>query len=163
MATNVNSHFRMMNSGFGKHSFRRCERVVRTSAGRTRTGLATSTSRDATRSTPVPVPVVKDWVRGVEAASSSSRAASSGDVAPPFRQSRSLRLLQAESRKLGERRLVAFISAVAFLTLAWYGQDLLTQLGRITRLPIEELDGLIYFLVGFFAVSLVLPKSRYTL
>jgi hypothetical protein len=44
---------------------------------------------------------------------------------------------------------------------AWYGQDLISELGRRTALPVEELDGLIYFIICFNVVSYVLPKSRY--
>ena len=48
------------------------------------------------------------------------------------------------------------------MTQAWYGQDSIAELGRRTSLPVDELDGLIYFVICFMAVSLVLPKSRYS-
>ncbi|PNH02868.1 hypothetical protein TSOC_011117, partial [Tetrabaena socialis] len=74
---------------------------------------------------------------------------------------RSFKLLRAEGRRLGERRFAAAFSAVTLSALAFYGTDLISMAGRITRLPVEDIDGFIYFVIVFNVVSLVLPKSRY--
>ncbi|KXZ54864.1 hypothetical protein GPECTOR_4g936 [Gonium pectorale] len=81
-----------------------------------------------------------------------------------LKANRSVRLMRQESRRRGgESRLAAFVSAVALLTLAWYGQDIISQLGRVTTLPVEEIDGILYFIICFNVVSLVVPRSRYDL
>ncbi|GIL82781.1 hypothetical protein Vretimale_8337 [Volvox reticuliferus] len=85
----------------------------------------------------------------------------SNRVVQVLKANRSVKLIRSEGRRLGQRRLAAFASAVALTALAWYGQDLILELGQRTSLPVEELAGLIYFIICFNVVSLVLPKSRY--
>ncbi len=67
------------------------------------------------------------------------------------------KLLQERSK--GADRAAAFVSALALITLAWYGQDLIVQLGELTSLPVEEIDWAIYFLIAFQLVSLVMPNG----
>ncbi|GLC41579.1 hypothetical protein PLESTB_000700100 [Pleodorina starrii] len=98
------------------------------------------------------------WLSGAE----SSVAGPSSNVVTALRANRGFKLIRSETRRLGQRRLAASVSVLALTTLAWYGQDLIAELGRRTSLPVEELDGLIYFVIGFVAVSCVLPKSRYS-
>ncbi|GLI67373.1 hypothetical protein VaNZ11_011552 [Volvox africanus] len=98
------------------------------------------------------------WRPGAEA----TVAGQSIRVVQVMKANRSVKLIRSESRKLGQRRLVAFASAVALTALAWYGQDLISELGQRTSLPVEELEGLIYFIICFNVVSMVLPKSRYS-
>ncbi|GIL55065.1 hypothetical protein Vafri_10709 [Volvox africanus] len=97
------------------------------------------------------------WRPGAEAT-----VARPSNVVQVLKANRSVKLIRSESRRLGQRRLAAFASAVALTALAWYGQDLISELGQRTSLPVEELEGLIYFIICFNVVSMVLPKSRYS-
>lgn len=89
---------------------------------------------------------------------------SSSNSPPPsvvrvMKGGRNVRLLRPDSRS--EKRWASFLSAVALTWLAFYGQSIIEQLNQMTTLPIDEIDGIIYFIIAFNIVSLVLPKSRY--
>jgi hypothetical protein len=40
-----------------------------------------------------------------------------------------------------------------------FGNDMLTTLSQLTHLPVEEVDGIAYFLAAFSIVSAVLPSG----
>ncbi|KAG2451218.1 hypothetical protein HYH02_003825 [Chlamydomonas schloesseri] len=72
---------------------------------------------------------------------------------------RNVRLLRPDSRS--EQRWASFLSAVALTWLAFYGQSIIEELNKLTTLPIDEIDGIIYFVIGFLVINAALPKSRY--
>ncbi|KAG2490920.1 hypothetical protein HYH03_010833 [Edaphochlamys debaryana] len=57
------------------------------------------------------------------------------------------------------RRIAGLGSAAALTGLAMWGQDMMSMLGDLTGLPIEEVDFAVYFMACFLVVHTVLPKS----
>eukprot|EP00198_Chlamydomonas_reinhardtii_P002778 XP_001692114.1 predicted protein [Chlamydomonas reinhardtii] len=112
-----------------------------------------SPAETSTSSSGATQPASLDWMP------SSSSNSPPPSVVRVMKGGRNVRLLRPDSRS--EKRWASFLSAVALTWLAFYGQSIIEQLNQMTTLPIDEIDGIIYFIIAFNIVSLVLPKSRY--